>query len=140
MLTKRQMKSSQFVDKQADFLAMISSSLISFLKISRRPSKLAPSIRVNKMASDSVVIFSDVIDGSAEIINKPELLEVINSGSYKHISLLNNVVDEEKISITMENSNETHSEANNSEIELFRNQKFDEIFIANTKKNVNKTQ
>ena len=134
------MKSSQFFDKQADFLAMISSSLISFLKISRKPSKLAPSIRVNKMASDSVVIFSDVIDESAEIINKPELLEVINSGSYKHISLLNNVVDEEKISITMENSNETHSEANNSEIELFRNQKFDEIFIANTKKNVNKTQ
>ena len=134
------MKSSQFFDKRADFLAMISSSLISFLKISRKPSKLAPSIRVNKMASDSVVIFSDVIDESAEIINKPELLEVINSGSYKHISLLNNVVDEEKISITMENSNETHSETNNSEIELFRNQKFDEIFIANTKKNVNKTQ
>ena len=37
----------------------------------------------------------------------------------------------------MENSNATHSEENNSELERFPSQSFDEIFITNTVKKVN---
>ena len=37
----------------------------------------------------------------------------------------------------MENSNGTHSEENNSELERFPNQSYDEIFITNTVKKVN---
>ena len=86
------------------------------------------------MTLHSVVTCSDVIDESIEIINKQELLEVNDAGSCKHISLLNNLVDEDELSIIMGNSNGTHSEANYSELEGFANQKSDEIFIENTEK------
>ena len=86
------------------------------------------------MTLHSVVTCSDVIDESIEIINKQELLEVNDAGSCKHVSLLNNIVDEDELSIIMGNSNGTHSEANYSELEGFPNQNSDEIFIANTEK------
>ena len=41
-------------------------------------------------------------DESADIINKPEFLEASDGGCSKHISLLNNIVDEDKLSIIME--------------------------------------
>ena len=40
-------------------------------------------IRVNKIASNSVVIGSDVIDESVEINKEPEFLEVTDGSSYK---------------------------------------------------------
>ena len=51
---------------------------------------------------------------SVEIINKPDFLEVTDTDSCKHISLLKNIVDEDKFSTIMENSNAKHSEANNT--------------------------
>ena len=39
-------------------------------------------IRVNKIASNSVVIGSDVIDESVEINKEPEFLEVTDGSSY----------------------------------------------------------
>ena len=41
-----------------------------------------------------------------------------------HIILLNNFADDDKLSIIMENSNVTHSEENNSELERLMNQRF----------------
>lgn len=40
----------------------------------------------------------------------------------------------------MEDSNAGHSEANNSDLERFLNQKFDEIFVTNMEKKVIKTR
>ena len=51
---------------------------------------------------------------SVEIINKPDFFKVTDTDSCKHISLLKNIVDEDKFSIIMENSNAKHSEANNT--------------------------
>lgn len=77
----------------------------------------------------------EIADEIAEIVNKAEFFGT-DAGSYKHISLLVNVVDKDKLSVTMEHSNAIHSEANNSDLERFPKRKFDDIFIAKTEKKV----
>ena len=70
------------------------------------------------------------MDESIEIINKQEFLEAMPTLTLTYISL----------SIIMEDSNAGHSEANNSDLERFLNQKFDEIFVTNMEKKVIKTR
>lgn len=69
-----------------------------------------------------------MMDENLKTIHKPECLR--GSGP----DLLNNMVDKNKIHLTMEISNATHSEANKSYLECSPNLKFDDISILNTKK------
>ena len=78
---------------------------------------------------------SIMADERVEVINKPEFLEASDSHrSYSHLSLLNNIVDVDKLDILMDKNDVTHSEANTSDLERYINQKFDKIIIANTEK------
>ena len=69
-----------------------------------------------------------MMDENLKTIHKPECLHV--SGPDLH----NNMVDKDKIHLTMEISNATHSEANKIYLECSPNLKFDDISTLNTKK------
>ena len=77
---------------------------------------------------------SVMADERVEVINKPEFLEASDCDFYSHLSLLNNIVDVDKLDILMNKNDVTHSEANTSDLEQYINQKFDKIIIANTEK------
>ena len=77
---------------------------------------------------------SVMADERVEVINKPEFLEASDCDFYSHLSLLNNIVDVDKLDILMNKNDVTHSEANTSDLERYINQKFDKIIIANTEK------
>ena len=77
---------------------------------------------------------SVMADERVEVINKPEFLEASDCDFYSHLSLLNNIVDVDKLDILMNKNDVTHSEANSSDLERYINQKFDKIIIANTEK------
>ena len=40
-----------------------------------------------------------MVDGIVEVIRKPEFLEVSHTDFYNHISLINNIVSEDKLEI-----------------------------------------
>ena len=76
------------------------------------------------------------MDGIVEVISKPEFLEVSHTDFYNHISLINNIVSEDKLEILAEFDNSSSTEANDSEIELFIDEKSGETFTANTEKKI----
>ena len=75
-----------------------------------------------------------MVDGIVEVISKPEFLEVSHTDFYNHISLINNIVSEDKLEILAEFDNSSSAEANASEIERFIDEKIGEIITANTQK------
>ena len=58
-----------------------------------------------------------MVDGIVEVISKPEFLEVSHTDFYNHISLINNIVSEDKLEILAKFDNSSSTEANISEIE-----------------------
>ena len=58
-----------------------------------------------------------MMDEIAEAISKPEFLEVSHTDFHNHISLINNIVSEDKLEILAEFDNSLSTEANISEIE-----------------------
>ena len=75
-----------------------------------------------------------MVDGLVEVIRRPDFLEVNHTDFYSHISLINNIVSEDKLEILAEFDNSSITEANPSEIERFIDEKFGEIVTANTDK------
>ena len=64
-----------------------------------------------------------MVDGIVEVISKPEFLEVSHTDFYNHISLINNIVSEDKLEILAEFDNSSSTEANISEIERLIDEK-----------------
>ena len=76
----------------------------------------------------------NMVDGNVEVISKPEFLEVGHTDFYIHISLINNIVSEDKLEILGEFGNFSSTKANACEIERFIDEKFGEIITANNEK------
>ena len=72
-----------------------------------------------------------MVDGIVEVISKPEFLEVSHTDFYNHISLINNIVTEDKLEILAEFDNSSSTEANDSEIERLIDEKSGETITAN---------
>ena len=64
-----------------------------------------------------------MVDGIAEVISKPEILEASHTDFYNHISLINNIVSEDKLEILAKFDNSSSTEANISEIERLIDEK-----------------
>ena len=64
-----------------------------------------------------------MVDGIAEVISKPENLEASHTDFYNHISLINNIVSEDKLEILAKFDNSSSTEANISEIERLIDEK-----------------
>ena len=64
-----------------------------------------------------------MVDGIVEVISKPEFLEVSHTDFYNHISLINNIVSEDKLEILAKFDNSSSTEANISEIERLIDEK-----------------
>ena len=77
-----------------------------------------------------------MVDGIVEVIRKPEFLEVSHTDFYNHISLINNIVSEDKLEILAEFDNSSSTEANDSEIERLIDEKSGETTTANTEKKI----
>ena len=75
-----------------------------------------------------------MMDGIVEVISKSEFLEVSHTDFYNHISLINNIVSEDKLEILAEFVNSSSTEANDSEIERLVNDKSSKTMTANTEK------
>ena len=75
-----------------------------------------------------------MMDGIVEVISKSEFLEVSHTDFYNHISLINNIVSEDKLEILAEFVNSSSTEANDSEIERLVNDKSSKTITANTEK------
>ena len=75
-----------------------------------------------------------MVDGIVEVISKPEFLEVSHTDFYNHISLINNIVSEDKLEILAEFDNSSSTLANDCEIEWLANEKSGEIITVNTEK------
>ena len=67
-----------------------------------------------------------------EVTSKPEFLEVSDTNFCSHISLINNVVSEDKLQILAEFDKSSSTKANASEIERFIDETFGEIIKGNT--------
>ena len=57
-----------------------------------------------------------MVDGIAEVISKPENLEASHTDFYNHISLINNIVSEDKLEILAKFDNSSSTDANINEI------------------------
>ena len=77
-----------------------------------------------------------MVDGVVEVIGKPEFLEVSHTDFYKHISLINNIVSEDKLEIFAEFDNSSRTEANDSETEQLIDEKSGETITASTEKKI----
>ena len=66
----------------------------------------------------------NMVDGLVEVISKPEFLEVSLTDFYSLVSLVNNIVSEDKLEILAESDNSSSKEANASEVEQFIDEKF----------------
>ena len=66
-----------------------------------------------------------MVDGIVEVISKPEFLEVSHTDFYNHISLINNIVSEDRLNILAEFDSSSSAEANVSEIERLIDEKSD---------------
>ena len=75
-----------------------------------------------------------MLDGIIEVINKPEFLKVSHTDFYNHISLINNIVSEDKLEILAEFDSSSSTEAYVSEIEQLIDGKSGESIAANTEK------
>ena len=64
-----------------------------------------------------------MVDGIVEVISKPENLEASHTDFYNHISLINNIVSEDKLEILAKFDNSSSTEANISEIERLIDEK-----------------
>ena len=64
-----------------------------------------------------------MVDGIVEVISKPENLEASHTDFYNHISLINNIVSEDKLEILAELDSSSSTVANISEIERLINEK-----------------
>ena len=77
------------------------------------------------------------MDGLVEVISKPELWEylgVSHSDFYSNVSVINNIVHEDKLEILAEFNNPLSAEANASETERFIDEKFGELIAAYAEK------
>ena len=63
------------------------------------------------------------MDGIAEVISKPENLEASHTDFYNHISLINNIVSEDKLEILAKFDNSSSTEANTNEVERLIDEK-----------------
>ena len=64
-----------------------------------------------------------MVDGIVEVISKPEFLGVSHTDFYNHISLINNIVSEDKLEILAEIDSSSITVANISEIERLIDEK-----------------
>ena len=55
-----------------------------------------------------------MMEGIVEVISKPEFLEVSHTDFYSHISLINNIVSEDKLERQAEFDNSSSTESNAS--------------------------
>ena len=76
----------------------------------------------------------NMVDGIIEVISKPEFSEVSHTDFYNHISLINNIVSRDKLEMLAEFDNSSSTEANDSEIDQFIDEKTGETITANTEK------
>ena len=76
------------------------------------------------------------MDGIVKVTSKHEFLEVSHIDFCSHISLINNVVSEDKLQILAEFDNSSSTKANASEIERFIDETFGEIINGNTEKKI----
>ena len=63
------------------------------------------------------------MDRIVEVISKPEFLEVSHTDFYNHISLINNILSEDKLEILADFNSSSSTEANISEIERLIDEK-----------------
>ena len=77
-----------------------------------------------------------MVDRIAEVVSKPEFLEVSHTDSYNRIRLFNNIFSKDKIEILAELDNSSSTKANDSEIERIINEKFGQTVTANTEKSI----
>ena len=77
-----------------------------------------------------------MVNGIVEVISKPEFLEVSHTDFYNHISLINNIVSEDKLEILAKLDSSSGIEANASEIERLIDEKSGESITANTEKKI----
>ena len=75
-------------------------------------------------------------DGIVEVISKPEFLEVSHADFYNRISLINNIVSEDKLEILAEFDNSSSTDVNDSEIKWLIDEKSGETITANTEKKI----
>ena len=74
-----------------------------------------------------------MVDGLKNFIKKTEFLEVSHTDFYSNVTLINNMVSEDKLEVLVEFQNFSSTKANATEIGQFFNKKFGKIFTANTK-------
>ena len=77
------------------------------------------------------------MDGLVEVISKQEFWEflgVSHSDFYSHVSVINNIANDDKLEILAEFDNSLSVEAHSSEIERFIGGKFGELITAYTEK------
>ena len=65
----------------------------------------------------------NMVNGLVEVISKPEFLEVSVTDFYSHVSLINNIVSEDRLKVLVEFDNSS-AEVNTSEMERFIDEKF----------------
>ena len=73
-----------------------------------------------------------MVDGIVEVISKPEFLGVSHTDFYIHISLINNIVSEDKPEILAELDSSSITVANISEIERLIDEKSGESITEKT--------
>ena len=64
-----------------------------------------------------------MVDGIVEVTSKPEFLEASHTDFYNHISLINNIVSEDKLEILAKFDNSSSTEANINEVERLIDEK-----------------
>ena len=77
------------------------------------------------------------MDGLVEVISKQEFWEflgVSHSDFYSHVSVINNIANDDKLEILAEFDNSLSAEAHSSEIERFIGGKFGELQLTLRKK------
>ena len=74
-----------------------------------------------------------MVDGLKNFIKKTEFLEVSHTDFYGHVTVINNIVSEDKLELLAEFQIFSSTKASVTEIGLFFNEKFGKIFTANTK-------
>ena len=75
-----------------------------------------------------------MVEGIVEVISKPEFFEVSHTDFYNHITLMKNIVSEDKLEILAEFDNSSNTEANDSEMERLINEKSGTITAITEKK------
>ena len=98
------------------------------IKVISKPELLG---KADIMATEKTNIMTD---GSVQVINKLEFIEVSDCDLHSHFSFINNFVDVDELDIWKDKNDITRTEPNTTDLDRFINQEYDEIIVANTEK------